>query len=187
MDSSSRKVSPPFRRGYWASLAALAAALPAALAAHVWGDFQDWRALGGREPIPAQVGQPVDYAGARWTVTHIARLPADERRAVVLAEFQSEMPNPGALAGVPCEVTLSDGEGRKWQPAFLSDPVVRQRYPEAVDKPLCGGPTFAAAAPGKPAAMAATFSIPASAGQLTLSIALQPALPRYLSVSEPRT
>lgn len=175
----------PARRGYWLSMAALAIALPATVAVSGWGSYVNWRTTHVREPIIAQVGQKVDYAGAQWTVTRLTRLAGGEGRAVVLAEFEATIPDPEALASVPCEIGLSDGEGRTWRPVFLGDPVVRAMYPEALQKALCGGPSFAEAQGSTPVKMAATFAIPASATDLTLSVALLSALPAYLSVSEP--
>jgi len=168
-------------------MAALLITVPAALAVHSWGDIQDWRAEHVRNPIAGAVGRAIDYGGASWTVSRFTRLAGSEGRAIVLAEFEAVIPDPQALATIPCEVRLSDGEGREWRPAFLSDPVIRRTYPEALERSLCGGPTFAAAEPGKPAKMAASFSIPASARGLTLSIALYSARPAYLSFKEPRS
>jgi hypothetical protein len=174
------------RRGYWLSLAALVVALPAALAAQSWGDVMDWRAQNLRVAIPGATGQPVDYAGARWTVTRFTRLAGAEGRAVVLAEFEAMAADLKALGDVPCMVGLADGAGRKWQSTLFADPIVRKMYPETDEMGLCGGPTFAATEPGKPARMTASFVIPADARDLELSIALFSALPDYLSVSEPR-
>lgn len=178
-------MTPP-RRAYWLSMAALVVVLPAALAVHVWGDAANWRAAHERAPIEAATGKPVDYAGARWTVTRFARLAGGAGRAVVLAEFEAVAANPQALAAVPCEVGLSDDAGRKWQPVLFADPVVSKMYPETAEMGLCGGPTFATAVPGKPARMMASFVVPAAAQDLKLSIALSSAAPAYLSVSEPR-
>jgi hypothetical protein len=176
----------PSRRSYWLSMAALVVALPAALAVQCWGSVMDWRADHERRPISAVVGQPIDYAAASWTVTRFAKLPGREGRAVVLAEFQAAAPDPHGLSAVPCNVWLSDGAGREWRPTLFPDPVIRTLYPEAARKSLCGGPAFAAAEPGKPAMMVASFIIPVSARDLALSIALYSELPNYLNVSEPR-
>ena len=162
-------------------------ALPAALAARTWGDVKDWRAEHMRAPIPGAAGEPIDYAGASWTVTRFIRLAESQSRSVVLAEFEAILPDPQALSAIPCQVSLSDGEGREWQPTFISDRAIRQLYPDASERSLCGGPAFAGAEPGKPARMAASFSIPASARNLTLSITLYSARPQYLSFSEPQT
>lgn len=173
-------------RGYWLSLAALIVVLPAALAAQGWQDVLAWRDEHRRDAVPATVGQGTDYAGARWTVTRLTRLAGGEGRAVVLAEFEALAADPKALGSAPCQVRLADGEGRRWQPVLFADPVVRKTHPEIAERSLCGGPAFAAAAAGKPALMAASFTIPASAKDLTLSIAMLTALPRYLKITEPR-
>jgi len=184
MDSPAATMTPP-RRAYWLSVAALVAVLPVTLAVHVWGDVANWRAAYERTPVEAAAGRPVDYAGARWTVTRFTRLAGDAGRAVVLAEFEAAAADLKALGAVPCEVKLSDDASRKWDPVLFADPIVQKMYPETMDMGLCGGPTFAAAEPGKPARMAASFVIPASAKDLRLSITLFSALPAHLSVSEP--
>ncbi|MCV3206130.1 hypothetical protein OHD62_03715 [Mesorhizobium sp. YC-39] len=184
MDSSPAKVTSA-RRGYWPSMAALVVALPAALAAQTWGSIRDWRAQHVRQPVSATLGQPIDYAGASWTVTRFTRLTGIERSTVVLAEFEARAADPKALGAIPCEVRLADGS-REWKPTLFADPVLRQQYPEAEQRSLCGGIAFAAMEPGQPARMVASFSIPAAASSLTLSIALYSALPNYLSVSEPQ-
>jgi hypothetical protein len=176
----------PSRKGYWLSMAALVIALPAAVAVQGWGAFSNWRGQNERVPVPGATGQPIDYAGARWTVTRFTRLAGGEGHAVVLAEFEATMSDPKALGEVPCLVGLSDGAGRTWQSTLFADPIVRKMYPETSEMGLCGGPTFAATSPGEPARMAASFLIPASARDLALSITLFSALPNYLSISEPQ-
>ncbi|PTE10574.1 hypothetical protein C9427_10970 [Mesorhizobium helmanticense] len=168
-------------------MAALVVAVPAALAAQTWGSIKDWRAQHLRQPVAATLGQPVDYAGASWTVTRFTRLAGSGGNAVVLAEFEAVAADPKALGAIPCEVRLADESGRAWQPTLFADPVLRQQYPEAEQRSLCGGVAFAAIEPGQPARMVASFSIPPAASSLTLSIALRSALPNYLSVGEPRT
>lgn len=186
MESSPAKVMST-RRSYRLSMTALVVVLPAALVVQTWGSIKDWRSQFLRQPLSATLGQPVDYAGASWTVTRITRLAGSEGNAVVLAEFEALATDPKALGAVPCKVRLSDGSGREWQPTLFADPMVRKQYPEAQQRSLCGGVAFAAAEPGKPARMAASFSIPPAASSLTLSIGLYSALPNHLSVSEPRT
>jgi hypothetical protein len=106
--------------------------------------------------------------------------------AAVLAEFEATVADPGALASTPCQVRLSDETGRIWHQTVFSDPIIRKQCPETASLGLCGGPTFATTQKGRPAKMVATFSVPASATGLHLSIALYSALPRYLSIGEPK-
>lgn len=73
MDSSPAKVMST-RRGYRLSRTALVVALPAALVVQTWGSIKDWRSQFLRQPLSATLGQPIDYAGASWTVTRITRL-----------------------------------------------------------------------------------------------------------------
>ncbi|WP_287179966.1 hypothetical protein, partial [Mesorhizobium sp.] len=101
MDSSPAKVMST-RRGYRLSMTALVVALPAALVVQTWGSIKDWRSQFLRQPLSATLGQPIDYAGASWTVTRITRLAGSEGNAVVLAEFEALAADPKALGAVPC-------------------------------------------------------------------------------------
>ena len=80
-------------------------------------------------------------------------------------------------SGGPCEVVLTDDQGRRWQPAFLPGRVVRQGRPEAADKPRCG---LSRAEKGRTITMAATFTVPESATGLALSVTVAGARPEYL-------
>jgi hypothetical protein len=176
----------PSRKGYWISLALLLAAVPVALTIKTWDDIQTWRSQHERQAEPGEVGKPVGYAGAQWTVTRFTRMAGENGSAAVLAEFEAMTADPGALASTPCRVRLSDEAGRTWHQTVFADPVIGKRYPETASLGLCGGPTFATTERGKPAKMVATFSVPVTATGLHLSIALYSALPRYLSISEPK-
>ena len=185
MDRSSATIMPS-RKGYWLSLALLFVAVPGTLAVRTWKDVRTWRSQHERQAEQGEVGKPVDYAGARWTVTRFTRLAGKNGSVAVLAEFEAAAADPKALAATPCDVSLSDGAGRTWHQTIFSDPAIRKQYPETASLGLCGGPTFATTQKGAPAKMVATFSIPAAATGLSLSITLYSALPRYLSISEPK-
>lgn len=174
-------ISRAERRRYWLSLAGLGFALPVAVLVHSWESLEAWRSGSDRDPIAVDRGESQRYAGAEWRLTTLSRLPggsADE--AVVLAEFEARIENPGLLAESPCAVVLTDAEGRRWLPAFLTRPVVRKMQPEAADKPRCGGLAFQGAGTHGTARMAETFVIPATASGLALSVTLANARPRHL-------
>ncbi|MDQ6434858.1 hypothetical protein RB623_12445 [Mesorhizobium sp. LHD-90] len=170
------------RRGYWLCLAGLLVALPAALAVKSWGSVREWRAQNLRTAVEVTDGQPVRYAGAEWTFSGLRKLHGGER-TIVLAEFEALPDDPAALGQVPCDVQLTDGLGRSWSPHFLTDPIVRKSAPRAAEKRLCGGPTFEETPKGTKAEMAATFVVPASAENLSLTLTMASARPQYLRFS----
>jgi hypothetical protein len=167
-------------------LAVLVVAVPAALTIKTWKDIRTWRSQHEWQAEPGEVGKPIHYAGAQWTVTRFTRMAGENGSAAVLAEFEATIADPRALASTPCQVRLSDEAGRIWHQTVFADPVIRKQYPETASLGLCGGPTFATTQKGQPAKMVATFSVPATAAKLHLSIALYSALPHYLSISEPK-
>lgn len=184
MDGSAGKVTGR-GRAFWLSLAALVLVLPASLAVRAKDSAQAWRDEYSHTPIDAAIGQPVDYAGVEWTVTRLERLFSANGASIVLAVFEASGPNLKELAEAPCQVSLGDGEGRRWTPESLAHQAVRQNNPDVAERSLCGGPTFAETEDGKPALMAATFLVPEATRDLSLSIGLLPALPNYLRVSGP--
>ena len=172
------------RRGYWLSVAALVVALPAAIGVHSWGSIREWRARNHRTPVEAELGSQIRYAGAEWKLTRLERIAGESPdRIIMLAEFEAVPDDPAALAEVPCGVALTDGLGRTWRSTFIPDRVVRRAYPQAADKPGCGGPTFGALAKGAKAEMAATFVVPASAQHIALTVTMNSARPQFLRFS----
>jgi hypothetical protein len=176
-----KAISQSERRRYWMSFAGLAIALPVAVLVHSWESIAAWRA--GNEHDPVMVGREKSesYAGAEWRLTTLSRLPSSSaEQVVVLAEFEARIEEPNLLTEGLCAVVLTDAEGRRWQPAFLIEPIVRKMHPETADKPRCGGLAFRNAGKGGTASMAETFVVPATANGLALSVTVPSARPRYL-------
>ena len=172
-------VPPGERRRYWLSLAALAIALPAAIAVNSWDSLAEWRSRNSRTPLAVERGATQRYAGAQWQLTGMTRLPEGSAETIlIVAEFEAAVDDPDLLRKGPCVVVLTDDRGRRWKPTFLPGRVVRQARPEAADKPRCGA--FPNAEKGKTIMMAATFTVPDSAAGLALSVTVAGARPAYL-------
>ena len=169
------------RRSYWLSLAALVVVLPVAILVHSWGSLSQWWASNNRDPIIAERGAAQRYAGAEWRLTGLSVLPGGAAdRAVVLAEFEAKIEDPASLLESPCIVALTDAGGRRWQPRFTSERIVRELRPESAEKPRCGGLAFEGAQAGAVARMAETFVVPAKVEGLALSVIMPNALPGNL-------
>ncbi|MHA6686723.1 hypothetical protein [Mesorhizobium sp. A556] len=168
------------RRRYWLSLAALAVMLPAAILVHSGSRFQEWLRRDMRDPIAVEKGASQPYGGADWRLTDMTRLPGNlPGTAVVVAEFEAVVGDPERLrGGASCTVVLTDMQGRRWRPLFLTEPVVRKMKPEAAEKPRCGA--FESTGNGDTLMMAESFVVPEGAQGLALSVALTKSLPEYL-------
>jgi hypothetical protein len=119
------------------------------------------------------------YAGAQWQLTGLTRLAEGSADAIlVVAEFEAAVDDPELLRKGPCEVVLRDDKGRRWQPAFIPPRAVRQSRPSAADKPRCGA--LSKAEKGRTITMAESFTVPASATGLELSVTVAAARPAYL-------
>jgi hypothetical protein len=169
------------RRGYWLSLAALLVVLPATIAVHSWDSVAAWRSRYDRDPIAVASGATQSYAGAEWQLTSLSRLPGrSPDETVVLAQFEAAVGDAALPADSRCQVVLTDAEGRRWQPVFLGERIVRKMHPEAVDKPRCMTTQFQTLAKGSRAKMAETFIVPDAANGLALNVTMTGALPQYL-------
>lgn len=168
------------KRQYWLSLAALAVVLPATVALHSWESVTEWRKRHHSDPIAVAAGATESYAGAEWQLTGLSRMPGSRVDAVVvLAQFEVAV-DTQFEAGNFCHVALTDADGRRWQPVFLSARIVRKMHPEAVDKPRCSTTQFETLTKGSRTKMAETFVVPDAANGLALNVVMTGALPQYL-------
>jgi hypothetical protein len=167
------------RRRYWLSLAALAVVLPAAVVVNAWDSLSEWRRGRLSTPITVERDAVQAYAGAQWRLVGLTRLPGTTPdTTLIVAEFDAAVDDPALLQAGPCAVALTDDKGRRWLPAFLPGRAVRQGRPSAADKPRCHG--LARAEKGKTIAMAETFTVPAGAADLALSLSIGGARPAHL-------
>ncbi|HTV69877.1 MAG TPA: hypothetical protein VMF90_15190 [Rhizobiaceae bacterium] len=173
------EASPRGRRAYWLSLAVLVVALPAAMYVHSDGGVVDL-IQETQAPLEVQRGEAQTYSGAEWRLTALTRLPGElPETEFVLAEFEAAVSDPAQFqAAMPCQVRLTDGEGRRWAPAFLVERVIRAARPDVSEKPRCLN--FAEARTGDTIAMAESFVVPKEAKDLTLSLSLKGEQPESL-------
>lgn len=173
-------MTPAARRTRWLSLAALPFAVAAALAASGWETALEWWQVNDREERRVERGAAAAYAGAEWrlgAVTKLAERP--DGSALVIAEFEATVRDLGAVAQPPCQVRLTDGNGRSWAPAFLASREVRQS--SAADKPSCGSAMLGQPKAGDRLVMVESFVLPAaSVGDARLTISLPAGRPEYL-------
>jgi hypothetical protein len=167
------------RRRYWLSIAALAIALPVAIAVNAGQSAWEWRSRNVGTPVAVARGTTQHYAGAQWQLTALTRLrDAAPGTIVMVAELDATVEDPEALQRGICKVALADDTGRRWQPAFITSRVVRQGRPQADSKARCG--TLMRAEKGKTVAMAEAFIVPESATGLAFTVTVATAWPDYL-------
>jgi hypothetical protein len=173
-------VSTRERRNYWISLALLAIVLPATILISSGNGLLDLLRAATSKPIIVPSGATQDHAGAGWRLTALSRLPGTvSGSAVVLAEFEAVVEDPARLReSIPCNAALSDDQGRRWQPVFLSASIVRETRPDAAGKPSCGN--FEGSTAGGTIAMAESFVVPQDTQDLKFSISMAGASPEVL-------
>jgi hypothetical protein len=171
--------APRGRLAYWLSLAALVVVLPAALYVHSSGRIVEL-IRETQKPFEVQRGEAQPYSGAAWRLTALTRLPGElPETEFVLAEFEAAVSDPAQLqADMPCQIRLTDSDGRRWAPAFLVERVIRTARPDAAEKPRCLN--FADAQAGDIIEMAESFVVPKDARDIVLSLTLRGELPDSL-------
>lgn len=162
------------RRLFWTCLLALVAVLPLAIVVHAWDSLRQMPVFTGKHDIVVEGGAVQPYAGGQWKLADLKRLPgpSDEAR-IVLAEFETEPRDLAMLAQSACRVRLVDAEGRRFEPLMLSEPIVREMYPEVAERPRCSSLAFANAGNAGTVRMAESFIVPAKASDLSLVVEVQ--------------
>ncbi|WP_457580192.1 hypothetical protein [Ensifer canadensis] len=150
---------------------ALVVVLPLAIVVHAWDSLRQMPFFSGKRDIIVERGVVQPYAGGQWKLEDLKRLPgpSDDAR-VVLAEFESEPKDLALLAQSVCRVLLVDAQGRRFEPLMLSEPIVREMYPEVAERPRCSSFAFANAGNGGAVKMAESFMVPAKASDLSLVV-----------------
>ncbi|WDZ80568.1 hypothetical protein PWG15_22565 (plasmid) [Ensifer adhaerens] len=156
---------------FWICLLALVVALPLAFAVRAWENLREghWLAT-HKEEIVVEGGVGQAFAGGQWKLLDMRRLPHTDDARVVLAELEVSPTDPAVLSQGACRVRLIDGKGRRFEPVTLTEPVVREMYPEAAERPRCGITALAGAQNGAAVRMAESFIVPSEARDLSLRI-----------------
>jgi hypothetical protein len=114
------------RRIWWLSLASLPFLVAAALVINAWRNIEDYRHR--IETDVEQGGGQLDYAGATWRLEKV-RLIGDGRDTQVRFPGQMRLVVVRMVATATrdiadgwgqCEVSLTDGTGRRWLPLDVS-------------------------------------------------------------------
>lgn len=159
------------KRTFWTCLLALIVALPLAFVARAWeslGESQ-WLAGGSPEVVVAD-GAAQAFAGGQWKLMDMRRLPRTDDARVILTEFEASPTDLAALSKGACRVRLIDDKGRRFEPVTLTEPIVREMYPEVAERLRCSVLAFTDAKAGSPVRMAESFIVPAEARDLSLRI-----------------
>lgn len=154
--------------------------LPAALVLNSRGGIVTLVREAMHTPTVVEGSAAQDHAGARWRLARLTQLPGDLPETVaVVAEFAATVEDAERLrSALPCDVALTDMQGRRWTQVFLADRAVREARPDLADMPRCGA--FDTVADGDTITMAASFLVPANAGKLALSLSLAGGAPDSL-------
>ncbi|WP_313606808.1 hypothetical protein [Rhizobium sp.] len=159
------------RKWWWLSLASLPPLVATAISINVWRNIQDYRHR--TETNVAQGGIELDYAGATWRIEKVRmlgdgrdaqlRLPG-RMRLVVVRMVATATRDIGDGWG-QCEVSLTDGSGRRWLPldVNLSNDISRDLEPGKDPVSGCGITSLAPPQMNHAALIEEKFVVPADA------------------------
>lgn len=170
------------RRTRWWCIGALFVALPAAVLVRSYSDALEWRKTLELDPVVAPSGGTASYAGAEWRLSGLYKLAEPGKpAATVLAEIEAIVADPAVFAaGGPCQVALTDSEGRRWEPLFLAPRAIRKARPEVSDMPTCNVALSKAPKAGDRIMIAEAFTIPSELKTLDVVISVAGQRPAYL-------
>lgn len=170
------------RRARWWCIGALFLALPAAILIRSYSDVLEWQKTLELDPVVAPSGRTAPYAGAEWRLSGLYKLAVPGKpAATALAEIEATITDPAVfVAGGPCEVALTDGDGRRWKPLFLTPRAIREARPEVSDMPSCGVAFSKTPKAGDRIMIAETFKIPSDLESLDVVISVAGQRPAYL-------
>lgn len=134
------------RRVWWLSLLSLPVLVAVAVTINAWRNINDYRHRIETDVIEG--ADEIDYAGAKWRLEK-TRILGDGRdtqvrfpgqmRLIILRMVATATNDIGQGWG-QCEVSLSDGTGRRWRPldVSLSNDISRDLDPKAAPVSGCG-------------------------------------------------
>ncbi|MBY5566270.1 hypothetical protein HFO55_03210 [Rhizobium leguminosarum] len=141
-----KMVSDRGRKMWWLSLASLPLLVAAAVVINAWRNIDNYR-----HRIETDITQGPDhleYAGATWRLQNVRllgdgrdtqlRLPG-QMRLVIVRMVATALRDIGDIWG-QCEVSLTDGAGRRWLPldVSLSNDISRDLEPDREPVSGCG-------------------------------------------------
>lgn len=133
----SRSVSPQERKAYWVSLVLLLLVVPIAIVMNSPGEFVSWAERRMERPKVVERGDSGQLGGGVWRLAPLSRLAGTlPDTNLMLAEIDVFARDMAALPQ-SCELTLTDGTGRRWEPLPLPGLLLRDAAPAAAGGSQC--------------------------------------------------
>jgi len=176
----SKATSSRERKPFWICLALLIITLPLAVFVGSDGGLLRWIEQKLQEPMVVPRGNVQAYAGGNWKLVALDKFPGTlPETNIVLAEVEVTIQDADQLKqSIPCFMTATDTEGRRWSTLYVSKKTIQKLKPEAADKPKCYD--LANENGSGPVRLVESFLIPANAGELSLLLTMLGKQPEHL-------
>lgn len=176
----SEAISSGERKSFWICLALLIIALPLAVFVGSDGGLLRWIEQTLQEPIVVSRGNEQAYAGGNWKLVALDKFPGTlPETNIVLAEVEVTIQDADQLKQLmPCFMTVTDTEGRRWSTVYVSKQTIQKLKPEAADKPQCYD--LANETGNGPVHLVESFLVPANVGELSLLLTMLGKKPEHL-------
>lgn len=168
------------RKSFWICLTLLIITLPLAAFVGSDGGLLRWIEQNLQEPIVVPRGNVQAYGGGNWKMVALERFPGTlPETNIVLAEVDVTIQDADQLKQlIPCFMTVTDTEGRRWSTLYVSTQTIRKLKPEAADKPKCYD--LANENGSGPVRLVESFLVPSNAGNLSLLLTMLGKQPEHL-------
>ncbi len=160
------------RKSFWICFALLIIALPLAVFVRSDGGLLRWIEQKLQEPVIVPRGDVQAYGGGNWKLVALDRFPGTlPETNIVLAEIEVTVQDAEQLKQmIPCFMTVTDTEDRRWSTLYVSNQTIQKLKPEAADKPKCYD--LANENGSAPVRFVECFLVPADAGELSLLLTM---------------
>ena len=176
----SEVISSGERKSFRICLILLIIALP--LAVLVGSDFGllRWIEQKLQEPIIVHRGAVQSYAGGNWKMIALDKFQGTlPETNIVLAEIEVNIQDAEQLKQmVPCFMIVTDAEGRRWSPLYVSNQAIQKLKPEAANKRKCYD--LANENSDGPIHLVESFLVPADVEELSLLLTMLGKQPEHL-------
>lgn len=168
------------RKPFWICVALLIIALPLATFVGSDGGLLRWIEQTLQEPMVVPRGNVQAYGGGNWKLVVLDRFPGTlPETNIVLAEVEVTIQDADQLKRlIPCFMTVTDTEDRRWSTLYVSTQTIRKLKPEAADKLKCYD--LANENGSGPVRLVESFLVPANAGELSLLLTMLGKQPEHL-------
>ncbi|MFQ0812819.1 hypothetical protein AVM02_01310 [Brucella anthropi] len=168
------------RKSFWLCLVLLVITLPIAAFVGSDGALLRWIEQKLQEPVVVPRGNVQAFGGGEWKLVALDRFPGTlPETNIVLAEVEVTIQDADQLKRLlPCFMTATDTEGRRWSPLYVSAQTIGKLKPEAADKPKCYD--LSNENGSGPVRLVESFLVPAKAGELSLLLTMLGKRPEHL-------